>query len=74
MKDCTHCRFADWKRTKAGKLHPSGDGLCKYQYSVHELPASMQWVGGIAPKPIGGQISRKQQLDRHCSAFFWSKR
>ena len=72
MKDCTQCRFADWKRTKAGKLHPSGDGRCKFQYSVPELPASMFWFPG-KPEPKGGQISRKRQLHRDCAAFLPSK-
>ena len=31
MKNCTDCKYADWQRTAAGKLHPSGDGECTYE-------------------------------------------
>jgi len=37
MNNCKQCRFARWQKTKAGKLHTSGDG------GVH-----MGWVEKMA--------------------------
>lgn len=68
MKECKGCKYADWKRTETGRLHPSGDGRCKYPYKVPELPASMYWIPR-APVQSGGHISRHQQLDGHCVYF-----
>lgn len=39
MKTCKGCKYADWRKTKAGKLHPTGDGKCAYEYKVPQLPA-----------------------------------
>jgi hypothetical protein len=69
MKNCTDCKHAQWKRTKAGSLHPSGDGKCTYQYKVPPLPASMYWI--TSPSPCGGYINRRKDLTEHCA--FWSK-
>lgn len=67
MKNCTHCKHASWKRNAAGNLHPSGDGMCTYEYRVPALPASMHWID--APKPSGGHINRKKELNEHCTYF-----
>ena len=67
MKNCLHCSYADWTRTEAGKLHPSGEGQCKYQFKVPPLPASMYWLGN--PYPCGGRISRRDELKEHCTYF-----
>lgn len=69
MKSCIDCKYADWQKTKAGKLHPSGDGRCKYQWITPRLPASMYWVGMCDPQPSGGHISRKEELKDHCVYF-----
>lgn len=68
MKSCLHCKHADWKKTAAGKLHPSGDGHCKYPWKMPPLPASMYWIGRSAD-PCGGHISRKGELKEHCAYF-----
>lgn len=71
MKNCTHCKHADWKRNVAGNLHPSGDGMCKYEYKLPPLPASMYWpsyMGPIAPR--GGSINRRKALSDHC--VYWA--
>ncbi len=67
MKNCTHCKYADWRRTKSGALHPSGDGKCTFGYKVPVLPQSMYWLSGCIP--YGGYISRKQELKDHCAYF-----
>lgn len=69
MKNCTNCKHAEWKKTAAGKLHPSGNGLCKYPWEMPQLPGSMYWIGLRAPEPYGGQISRKTELKDHCVYF-----
>ena len=68
MKNCTYCAHADWQKTSSGRLHPSGDGNCKYPYKVPELPKSMYWIGG-SPTPHGGRINRKEELKDHCKYF-----
>ena len=65
MKLCDDCKYAEWKRTKAGKLHPLRQGACTYQYKLPELPASMWWHSS-APRPSGGYIQRKEELKTHC--------
>jgi hypothetical protein len=68
MKDCTKCKYAEWERTTAGRLHPSGQGRCTYPWKMPQLPASMHWIGD-APVPWGGYISRKEGLETHCAYF-----
>ena len=69
MKSCVGCKHAEWKRTAAGKLHPSGDGDCKYPYKSPPLPASMFWLYGHAYKPLGGHINRRRELKDHCTYY-----
>lgn len=72
MKDCTHCKYAQWDRTAAGKLHPLGTGKCAYPYKVPKLPESMYWKGSV-PAPSGGYISRKDRLKDDC-VYYGRKR
>jgi len=69
MKMCKDCKHADWLRTKAGRLHPSGDGRCKYDYKIPPLPQSMYWIH--MPHTCGGYINRRKELKDHC--VYWSK-
>jgi len=64
MPDCKTCAYAEWKRTKDGRLHPSGDGKCTWdEWKKWALPKAFYslWNGGIKVFPglIGGYISRK---------------
>ena len=68
MKNCTHCKHAEWDRTAAGKLHPVGGGKCKYPWKIPPLPASMHWTFGT-PLHGGGYINRKEELKEHCVYF-----
>ena len=68
MRTCDGCKYADWKRTDARRLHPSGDGKCTYEWKVPPLPQSMYWLSSH-PVPYGGQISRKRELPDHCAYF-----
>ena len=69
MKNCTDCKHAEWHRTAAGKMHPSGDGRCAYPYKVPQLPASMRWAPHINIWVAGGQINRRKELTDHCTYY-----
>lgn len=71
MKNCTNCKHAQWDKTAAGRLHPSGEGRCGYQVQLPKLPASMWWPRPLsgAPKPSGGRINRHKDLPDHCAFF-----
>ena len=69
MKTCVGCKYALWKYAKGLRLHPSGDGTCKYPYNVPKLPASMYWIGAT-PMPSGGYINRRKDFEEHC--VYWS--
>lgn len=71
MKTCEGCRHAEWKLTKVGRLHPSGDGLCKYNWRMPPLPACYYWLSLSTPKPIGGYINRRHVFTQHCPC--WEK-
>ena len=66
MKFCLGGKHADWDKTSKGRLHPSGDGYCRYPYKIPPLPASRYWMGKNAPEPSGGFINRKEVLKDHC--------
>jgi hypothetical protein len=69
MKRCTNCKWAEWKRTANGRLHPSGEGRCAFPYKVPPLPAAFGWIGRLTPVPSGGHIERKRELKEHCPYF-----
>lgn len=64
MKNCLRCVYAEWEKTKSNKLHPSGEGLCKFPYKVKPLPSSMYFI--TEPHPSGGYINRKKELKENC--------
>lgn len=64
MPDCTTCAYAEWNRTKTGRLHPSGDGKCTWDgWKKWVLPKAFYYVWSgctkVAPPPSGGHINRK---------------
>ena len=67
---CKGCIYADWVRTKTGRLSPLGDGRCRYEYRLPALPASMYWPGHRNdPTPSGGYIRRNEPLRRDCPYY-----
>ena len=42
---CDGCKFANWKRTTNGRLHPDGSGKCEWVATV-ALPPSC-YTGGF---------------------------
>ncbi len=69
MKTCDECKHANWKRTAAGRLHPSKDGVCTYKYTVPALPACMYWLSSVTP--CGGHIKRGEENKDHCP--YWAR-
>lgn len=64
MRTCDGCKYAEWQRTAAGKLHPSKEGKCIYPVKMPVLPISMYWIAD--QRPYGGWIQRGAVLKDHC--------
>ena len=73
MKNCTKCGYANWERTKTGRLHPSGEGICSYVVKMPVLPASRYWIGRSEPSPMGGLINRRSELKNDCPHYWEEK-
>ena len=54
---CDGCKYAIWRRTATGRLHPDKSGRCSYEIKPVVLPAAFYWIGGV-PRPAGGRIER----------------
>ena len=67
MRNCTHCKYANWKKTTSGRLHPSGEGHCGYKLKMMPLPQAFYWIGRETPS--GGHINRKEELKDHCAYY-----
>lgn len=57
---CLGCKFAEWKRTAAGRLHPSKDGKCVWT-SPQILPASL---GDYDRERIARELNRPRYIER----------
>lgn len=57
--DCKNCRYAVWKKTASGRLHPSGDGKCMFTWEPLPLPKS--YFGMSIPRPV----LQGRSVDRH---------
>ena len=62
-RSCTDCYRAKWFRTDVGRLHPSGDGKCEWEYPVTEIPKAFYWHYHTPPTPSGGRINRKKPYE-----------
>lgn len=59
--NCMTCKYAEWRKTVIGSLHPSGEGKCKWEMPKIILPISRYYMGkGSVPKPHGGYINRNK--------------
>jgi hypothetical protein len=67
VKNCKGCKYAEWKKTTAGRLHPSGEGQCKFPWKIPPLPGAFYWFGPVSPS--GGWIERKSDLKDHCPYY-----
>lgn len=66
---CDDCRFAEWKRTSNGRLHPDKSGRCKRleQHPLDlRLPSAFWWMSNHLPSPNGGWIERGRDLPEKC--------
>lgn len=69
---CDSCKWADWKRTSNGRLHPDKTGRCKFVWSPPPLPIAFSFTygrGGDLPKPSGGYIERGSDYTNGCVCF-----
>ena len=67
MKSCLHCKYAEWLRTDAGKLHQSGRGKCTFDWQMPPLPACRYFY--TIPVLAGGFINRNEEMKDHCVYF-----
>lgn len=65
MKNCTGCKYADWQRTKSGRLHPYGDGECTFEIKRPVVPISKSLIFYVG----GGIINRHKELKDHCPCY-----
>jgi hypothetical protein len=66
MNTCLNCKFALWKRTAAGKLHPDGMGRCSYVIPSRVIPSAFYIFG--SDMPSGGSIDRSR-LHEDCPTW-----
>jgi hypothetical protein len=67
MKYCDRCKYAEWRRTKSGHLHPSKEGECHFEYKIPPLPQSRYFVFQF--RVGGGMIKRGELLKDHCAYY-----
>ena len=70
---CDKCKFANWKRTSNGRLHPDGTGRCTYA-ARHAVPASTpSWGMNLDHDRMmvvqGGHISRGHDWSGPCALY-----
>ena len=67
MTVCDGCVYANWMRTKNGRLHPSKEGRCSrliHHPIDRRLPAAFYWIH--YPNPSGGFILRGEKHKDKC--------
>jgi hypothetical protein len=73
---CVGCFYAEWSRTTGGRLHPTGEGMCRY-FKFHpldlKLPEAFFWLSESGPRPLGGQINRRASDGLSLPCSFKSK-
>ena len=72
MKNCTKCKYAEWEKTKNGRLHPNGEGRCNFKIKLPKLPPCMFWVNYLE-RPGGGRINRHKDFNEDCIYYQESK-
>ena len=72
---CMRCKFAEWERTKAGRLHPNQKGRCTWSTTVQIPPSVNGHIWRVRDvrdgrKIVGGNIFRDApKLFSECSVF-----
>ena len=62
---CYGCVFADWELTKKGKLHPKGNGQCRWKKKII-LPISSAHYERFKDEISGGYIWRFSERSDVC--------
>jgi len=65
---CDGCRYAEWKRDKAGRLHSDQSGTCCYKVEVPQIPNAL-FVLPKAAWSYGGKIVRGREWKRPCPCW-----
>lgn len=68
MKTCQGCKYAAWKRTASGRLHPDKSGRCTKEVKIPALPACQSWLG-CGPKASFPYIERGVYFETHCPYY-----
>lgn len=72
---CETCVFAEWDKTKGGKLHPSGWGRCRWTSGDLVLPKSVEYQFQKIALPLRGSWiqrgTKHESQTRPCPT--WSK-
>lgn len=69
MKTCNGCKYAEWDRTKSGRLHPNKGGWCKFKIKMPTIPAAFYCLWEY--RPCGGHIRRDEPFrdGKHCPCW-----
>ena len=63
---CDKCKWANWNRTKNGRLHPDKGGRCTKEIVIPAIPEAFYWINNMPTKPYGGYIERGRDLQNNC--------
>ena len=65
---CLTCKLAEWKRTENGRLHPNGQGKCRWKPAHIPTPKAWNWgwrhyTELTQPVPRWGEIDRRPRAN-----------
>jgi len=67
---CMTCRFAEWKKTTNGRLHPSKDGRCTWPQPDFAIPVAFQFPYHRDSLLLsGGYITREERFMKECPTW-----
>lgn len=69
MESCLNCKHAAWEKTKDGRLHPRGDGLCTFQLVIPSIPKACYFLFGREPVLGGRWINRNEKVYSDCPCW-----
>jgi len=73
MNSCLNCKFAEWRRTANGRLHPDQTGRCRWVMPDIKIPSAFYWNGFIGrkevPAPCGGGFIERDLPHADCPTW-----
>lgn len=63
---CDDCKFADWRRTANGRLHPGKTGNCAFKWEPPPIPSAFYVPGQYTKSTVrlvGGLIERGRDIE-----------